>query len=81
MEKQPFHAPVIASFNTSGKIKPLYIMINNSQLKIIESYIVSEEYSGVHFNCKVADEASGVYRSINLSYMHYEHMWTATIIN
>lgn len=75
----PFRTPVIASFNESGDIKPLYVMIDRVQLEIVESHKIGEA-SGVQFHCKVADKESELYRNIKLSYMNFDHVWLVTAL-
>jgi|P827metagenome_2_1110787.scaffolds.fasta_scaffold06679_5 hypothetical protein len=66
--------PVIASFDSSGHVSPLYVRIKRVSYRIIE-YFVSSKYSGVtEFRCKIADGAFE--RPLQLTYYSTEGMWT-----
>ena len=66
--------PVIASFDASGHICPLYVRIRRVSYRITE-YFVSSKYSGVtEFRCKIAD--GEFERPLQLTYYSAEGMWT-----
>ena len=66
--------PVIAAFDSSGHLWPLYVRLGRNSYKIFE-YFVQARYSGVtEFRCKIAD---GDYiKPLQLTYYSNEGMWT-----
>ncbi len=71
--------PVIAVFSTSGAIKPLYITINWTKLKI-ENYTVQDNAFGdnwIYFLCDVMDGDKK--KQIKLQYNLPEHAWFVDI--
>ena len=65
--------PVIASFDTEGTIKPLYVRIQGKALKVCSSWFQNESLV-IRYHCTV--EADGYVRDIVLLY-HPSHMfWT-----
>lgn len=67
--------PVIASFDTNGNIKPIYVRINNESLKIISAINYSEStFNVVEYSCKVID---GDYiKPLSLTYHAQDRIWT-----
>ena len=67
--------PVVASFDTDGHIKPLWVRIGTSPYKVISSWRTNSMYSSIiHFNCKLQD---GEYvRPLAISYHQEECLWT-----
>ena len=66
--------PVIASFDTTGHICPLYVRIEGISYKI-QSYYVQSGYSHItEFRCKIID--GEIEKPIALSYYSAEGMWT-----
>lgn len=65
---------VIASFDTDGHIRPLYVRINEDALKVYSSWL-KPSFSGVmKFNCKVIDQ--GCLKPLLLTYHKAEGIWT-----
>lgn len=72
--------PVIAVFSSDGEIKPLYVTINGTQLKI-NSYSIQEnnlnnpipENIWIVFLCNTIDQ--NICKKIKLSYNISEHAW------
>lgn len=67
--------PVIAVFLTSGVIKPLYVTVNWTKLKI-ENYTVQDNAFGdnwIYFLCDVMDGDKK--KQIKLQYNLPEHAW------
>lgn len=67
--------PVIASFNTTGTIKPLYIRIHERTLKITSCWF-QEEFLIVKYHCTVQFE--GFTRNIVLLYHPSHSFWTVS---
>lgn len=66
--------PVIASFDATGHVKPLYVRLGRTSFKICD-YFVSSKYSGItEFRCTISAGAS--LRPLQLSYYSSEGMWT-----
>lgn len=69
--------PVIASFDTTGHVVPLYVRIDRVSYKIL-SFFVNVRYSNItEFKCTVED--SGTEKPLELSYYSTEGMWTMHI--
>ena len=69
--------PVIASFNTDGKIMPLYVRIQGISYKIDSSWMYSNFISTVDFNCKIIDGDS--LKPLILIYHRKEGLWSTRI--
>jgi len=66
--------PVIASFDTEGHIRPLYVRINNASFRI-ESYWEKKSYANIsEFMCHILD--GDCMRAIALTYYHDSQTWT-----
>lgn len=66
--------PVIASFDSEGHIKPLYVGINGESYKIESCWASYNFRNIVDFKCKVID---GDYlKPLALTYYREEGMWT-----
>lgn len=66
---------VIASFDTLGHIKPLWVRIGSSAYKVESCWRTSGQYSRiVSFNCRLKDR--DCLRPLTLSYHQVEGMWT-----
>lgn len=65
---------VIASFDTEGYIRPLYVRIGNESLKIHSSWIKPSFSESMEYSCKVIDE--GVLKPLILTYHKRENVWT-----
>lgn len=65
--------PVIASFDTNGTIRPLYVRINNESYRIL-SCRESESYGLRSFRCKIEDH--GYVKELKLTYHYKEYVWT-----
>ena len=69
--------PVIASFDSEGRIVPLYVRINGDSYKI-ESARMSCIFSNiVEFHCKVIDGEA--IKPLLLTFYRREGMWTTHI--
>lgn len=66
--------PVIASFDSEGRIKPLYLRINEESLKIRSSWPKPAFSNTSTFQCQVED--NGVIKPLILTYYHQESVWT-----
>lgn len=65
--------PVIASFDDSGHIRPLYVRINDKAYHV-HSYWVKYAFSNItQFQCKIEDQDT--LRPLLLSYYHREGVW------
>lgn len=65
--------PVIASFDTSGTIRPLYVRIHEKSLKILSCWHQTE-YSFEKYHCTV--ELDGYTKDIVLIYHPSHSFWT-----
>lgn len=66
--------PVIASFDTDGHIKPLYVRIDGLALKVHSCWL-KPSFSGVmEFNCKIIDH--DCLKPLVLSFHQTEGVWT-----
>lgn len=67
--------PVVASFDTDGHIRPLYVRILGNSYKILSHWIGTASFSGVsEYNCKIA--VGDYERQILLKYYVREKVWT-----
>ena len=66
--------PVIASFDATGHIKPLYVRLGRTSFKICDCF-VNSKYSGItEFRCTISVGVS--LKPLQLSYYSSEGMWT-----
>ena len=65
---------VIASFDTDGHVKPLYIRINEDSLKVHSSWLKPSFRGTLEFQCKVVD--NGCLKPLILTYHKEENVWT-----
>lgn len=66
--------PVIASYDTEGHVKPLYVRINNDRYKV-ENYFVKYSFgNNIDFNCTLSLE-NRTYKLI-LTYHIRETAWS-----
>lgn len=66
--------PVIASFDSEGKIKPLYVRIHGASYKIDSSVMHSSFINTVEFHCKVIDGDS--IKPLLLTFHRREGVWS-----
>lgn len=69
--------PVIASFDSNGKIKPLYVRIHGASYKIDSSVMYSSFINTIDFNCKVIDGDS--IKPLMLTFHRREGVWSTNI--
>lgn len=66
--------PVIASFDSGGHVKPLYVRINGEPLRIHSSQVKPSFLGTVEFECQVID---GEYlKPLSLTYHRQDCVWT-----
>lgn len=65
---------VIASFDTDGHIKPLYVRINEDSLKVHSSWLRPSFQNLMEFQCKVID--NNCLKPLILTYHKVENVWT-----
>lgn len=65
--------PVIASFDTRGHMRPLYVRIHNNSFKIHSSWLKSSLSCSV-FQCQIIDD--NAIRPLVLTYHPLENVWT-----
>lgn len=65
---------VIASFDTDGHVRPLYVRINDDALKVHSSWLKPSFGGLMKFNCKVIDQ--GFLKPLLLTYHKTEGVWT-----
>lgn len=64
---------VIASFDTQGHVKPLYVRIGDVSLKVANSWISSSRFDVIEYQCQVED---GDYlKQLTLTYYVRETVW------
>ena len=68
---------VIASFNTDGKVKPLYVRMNEEPVKVLSSKVIQTTLHMIAFEVIVDDY--GRQRIIRLLYKINESIWYANI--
>lgn len=64
---------VLASFDTVGKISPVFVRINEYSCKILSFWILKKFGSSTDFNCTV--EYANQKLPIRLTYYDSEHVW------
>lgn len=65
---------VIASFDTHGHIRPLYVRIGEDSLKIISCWMKPAFLHTCIYNCQVND--NGTIKPLVLTYYMRESVWT-----
>ena len=65
---------VIASFDTDGHVKPLYVRINENSLKVESSWLKPSFRGTLEFQCKVVD--NNCLKPLILTYHQAEYVWT-----
>lgn len=66
--------PVIASFDSDGHVKPLYVRINGEPLRVHSSWVKPSYLGTIEFECKVID---GDYlKPLSLTYHRQDCVWT-----
>ena len=64
---------VIATFDSEGHVKPLYVRMGDVSLKVANSWISSSRFDVIEFQCQVED---GEYlKSLTLFYYTRENVW------
>lgn len=66
--------PVIASFDAEGHVKPLYVRINESSLKVYSSWLKPSFQGVLEFQCNVID--NNCLKPLLLTYHKRENVWT-----
>lgn len=66
--------PVIASFDSEGHVRPLYVRINEVSLKIYSSYEKPSFHGFMEFQCKVID--NNCLKPLILTYHKRENIWS-----
>lgn len=66
--------PVIASFDSEGHLKPVYVRLVGTARKIDSCWMQSQFVNTMVFNCKVIVEDRLV--PLQLTYHSREHVWT-----
>lgn len=78
IESQMILVPVIASFDTAGVVKPLFVRIGDESYKILHP--VQTNSIGLDiFRCKINDH--GILKPLQLSYHVRDGFWTIPKIN
>lgn len=65
---------VIASFDTDGHIKPLYVRVDEESLKVVSCWMKPAFVSSCTYQCKVEDH--GVLKPLVLTYHMNESVWS-----
>lgn len=66
--------PVIASFTSDGRIKPLYFSVDGIQFKIDNILSQDERVSRIHFRCDIT--LSDRVEQVDLYFYKNEYTWT-----
>lgn len=69
--------PVIATFDTEGHLRPIYVRIHGTQFKVDSSYVKHKSLSCTIFSCKVID--GDRIRILILNYYHAKQVWGVTV--
>ena len=65
--------PVIASFDTTRSIKPLYIRINEESFKVYKAIVIETFLHQTTYQCEIED---GEYiKHVKLTYFANESLW------
>ncbi len=64
---------VIASFDSKGHMKPLYIRIDGSSFKVHSSYVKSCHSGIVEFSCQIVDRE--YLKPLTLTYFPHDRIW------
>ena len=65
--------PVIASFDSEGHIRPLYVRIKGESYKVHSSWLKPSFSMVLSFNCQVIDQ--GTLKPLTLEYYQRESTW------
>lgn len=65
--------PVIASFDSDGHMKPLYVRIDGSSFKIQSSFVKSCYSDILEFSCQIIDRE--YVKSLSLTYFPHDRVW------
>ena len=65
--------PVIASFDSDGNVKPLYVRIGEESLKVFSAIVKSSTAEIMTFRCQVVD--GDTLKPLELSYHSRESLW------
>lgn len=65
---------VIASFDTLGNMKPLYVRIREESFKIVSCRLKPTVISITTFQCQILD--NDVLKPLELTYHYQERMWS-----
>lgn len=65
--------PVIASFDSEGHVKPLYVRIGDLSLKVESSWLKPSFMNCMEFHCRVID--GGCLKPLILTYHQRESTW------
>lgn len=66
--------PVIASFDTDGHVKPLYVRIDGVSLKVHSSWLKPSFNNTIEFQCQVIDR--DCLKPLALTFHKMEGVWT-----
>ena len=68
--------PVLASFDSAGNVRPIYVRINSEAYKILSCY--SQDYGPLTiYTCTVDNH--GMQRQLRLTYHDRDRCWTTQI--
>lgn len=65
---------VIASFDTEGYIRPLYVRVNAESLKVHSCWLKPSFRGTIEFQCKVID--NNILKDINIIYRQSDNIWS-----
>lgn len=69
----PMIVPVIASFNTKGQVKPLYVRIDGEEYKVISSRVRRTWSNTSEFFVEIL--VGNTLRPVTLTYYEHENVW------
>ena len=71
--------PVIASFDTEGHIKPLYVRIGEDSFKVHSSCFTPGPSPVISFDCQIID--NGILKPIKLRFHREERVWSVARVS
>ncbi len=76
MVRKPFNiVSVIVSFDTEGKVRPLYVRIGEDACKVISSRLKTDKFAMIlEYDCMIQDGENA--RHMNLYYYNHQKVWS-----
>lgn len=71
---KPNTVPVIASFDSGGHVRPLYVRVNGVSLKVHSCWLKASYGNIMEFSCQVID--GDLLKPLILTFFRTDHVWT-----